>query len=119
MLRKRILDAFECFNQSHKRSHRLSASGTGRGLATEDYSLDQLLARADALMRTRKEDEADSRRFASESSVRIRSSCRIWDMRTQHDCGQTVLRTVMRDSAPRGGTRRAVRFVSRRSCPGK
>ncbi|MCB0932410.1 MAG: GGDEF domain-containing protein [Mycobacterium sp.] len=65
MLRKRILDAFECFNQSHKRSYRLSASvGLVEVWPTEDYSLDQLLARADALMYEEKKTKPDSRRFA-------------------------------------------------------
>ncbi len=51
MLRKRLVEAFRCFNETQHRPYHLSASiGLVQELATDSTTVDKLLARADELM---------------------------------------------------------------------
>ncbi|MGB8389385.1 GGDEF domain-containing protein [Mycobacterium sp.] len=51
MLRKRLVEAFQCFNATRNRPYRLSASiGVVQAPATDSATVDELIARADDLM---------------------------------------------------------------------
>jgi diguanylate cyclase (GGDEF)-like protein len=62
MLRKRLVEAFRCFNQTGNRPYHLSASiGVVQRPATGSTTVDELLARADELMYREKKARPDAR----------------------------------------------------------